>query len=94
MTEQWVVVHTAAGALQAEIIRGLLEAADIPARTRRESAGAVYALTVGPLGEVEVLVAEAHQAAALEVIRAYEHGELESPGNYEEGSGLQVEGEG
>lgn len=78
MPEHWVVVHTAAGALQAEIIRSLLEAADIPARTRQESAGAVYALTVGPLGEVAVLVAEAQQAAALEMIRAYERGELES----------------
>lgn len=85
MTENWVVVHTAAGVLQAEIIRGLLEAADIPARTRQESAGAIYALTVGPLGEVEVLVAETQYAAALEVMRAYEHGELDSPEFDEDG---------
>ncbi|MCS6910120.1 MAG: hypothetical protein NZM11_06070 [Anaerolineales bacterium] len=32
-----------------------------------------------PLGEVGVLVEETQQAAALEVIRAYERGELESP---------------
>jgi len=78
MRQHWVVVYTAAGPLQAEIIRSLLEAAEIPARTQRESAGAVYALTVGPLGEVEVLVSEAHQAEARDLIQAYERGELES----------------
>ena len=79
MTQQWVVVYTAAGKLQAEIIRGLLEAAEIPAHTRQESAGAIYALTVGPLGEVEVLVSAGDQAAAQALIQAYERNELEPP---------------
>lgn len=85
MNELWAVVYTAAGALQAEIIRSLLESAEIPARTQQESAGAVFALTVGPLGEVEVLVPVARQAGAAELIQAYEHGDLEAPEQDETG---------
>lgn len=75
---QWVVAHTAAGFLHAQIIRGLLEAADIPVQTSQEGAGAVYALTVGPLGEVDVLVPDDRLDEAQAIIAAYERGELEN----------------
>jgi hypothetical protein len=54
--EQWVVIFTSAGPGQATIIREALAAAGIPAELTRESAGAAYGLTVGPLGLVDVLV--------------------------------------
>jgi hypothetical protein len=79
MYEHWSIAHTAAGQFQAQIIAGLLQAAEIEARLSQESAGSVYALTVGPLGEVEVLVPSEQLAAAQELIARYERGELETP---------------
>lgn len=79
MNERWVVAHIAAGQLQAQIVVSLLQSAEIQARLNQESAGSVYALTVGPLGEVEVLVPAEQLAAAQELIGKYERGELETP---------------
>lgn len=78
MHPQWMSVYIAAGQLQAQIIASLLQSADIPARLNQESAGSVYAFTVGPLGEVEVLVPAEQLAEAQELIAEYERGELES----------------
>ncbi len=77
MTHQWKLAYTAAGAFQAQIVRSLLEAAEIPVHVAQEGAGAVYALTVGPMGEVEVLVPDDRLAEAKDIIAAYESGELE-----------------
>lgn len=78
MSDQWVVAYTAAGHLQAEIIASLLQSANIQTRLSQESAGAVYALTVGPLGEVEVLVPHEQFIEAKELVEAYQRGELET----------------
>jgi hypothetical protein len=67
MSDRLVVVYTA-GPGEAGIIRELLAAAGIPAEMSREGAGAAYGLTIGPMGMVEVLVAEKHAAAAREVL--------------------------
>lgn len=72
-----VVVHTTAGAMQAEIIKGLFESVGIPARLSQESVGSVYGFTVGAMGLVDILVPEEHTAQAQEVLAAYERGELE-----------------
>ena len=57
MEKQWEVVEVVAGAFQAEILRGFLEAQGIPVILSQEGAGhSVYALTVGKLGEVKILV--------------------------------------
>ena len=62
-----VVVFTSAGPGYADIIKGTLEAAGIPATTSREGAGAAYGLTVGAMGLVDVLVTadRADEARAL-----------------------------
>jgi hypothetical protein len=86
MPSNWVIIYTAAGLLQAEIIRSLLEATELPVRLQQESAGAVYALTVGPLGEVEVLVPAEHETEALALVEAYERGDLVAPEESEEKS--------
>lgn len=78
MPHQWIVVYTAAGLIQAEIIKSLLSSADIPVRLSQDSAGAVYALTVGPMGEVDVLVPDSRVAEAQALIGQYERGELET----------------
>lgn len=72
-----VVVHATAGAMQAAIIKSLLESAGIPARLSQESAGSVYGFTVGAMGLVEILVPAGYVAQAEAVLAAYEHGELE-----------------
>lgn len=51
-------VCVTSGLLQAEIIKGKLEANDIPALLEYESLGPVMGLTVDGLGEVRVLVPE------------------------------------
>jgi hypothetical protein len=56
LTQDLVVVFTSAGPGYADIIKGTLEAAGIPATTSREGAGAAYGFTVGAMGLVEVLV--------------------------------------
>jgi hypothetical protein len=53
-----VEVCVTSGLLQAEIIKGKLEANDIPALLEYESLGPVMGLTVDGLGQVRVLVPE------------------------------------
>jgi hypothetical protein len=74
---KWVCVERTAGDLQAEIIRGLLEAQGVPARLSQEGAGRALVTTVGPLGVVEVLVAPEDERAALQVLEDYRLGKFE-----------------
>jgi hypothetical protein len=53
-----VEVYVASGLLRAEIIKGKLEANDIPVLLEYESLGPVMGLTVNGLGQVRVLVPE------------------------------------
>ncbi len=50
------VVYRAGGQLEAQVVKGRLESEDIPVLLRYESAGQVFGLSVGALGEVDVLV--------------------------------------
>jgi hypothetical protein len=54
--KKWVVLATFPGDLQAELLRGLLESQSIPAEVLKEGAGRAIGLTVGPLGESNLLV--------------------------------------
>jgi len=72
-----VVVTTISGELQAELMRGLLEAQGIPVLLVQESAGRTFGITNSPLGEVEVLVAESRIQDARDVIAKYYAGEYE-----------------
>ena len=76
MRHRFVVVYTTAGPGQAEIIKGTLVAAGIPAVTSREGAGAAYGFTVGPLGMVDILVPEEHSAQAEDLLEAMLRGDL------------------
>ena len=59
MTEdKWELITTVSGELQADLLRGLLEAGGIKVFLNQEGAGKVYGLTMGPMGEVQVLVPE------------------------------------
>jgi len=56
--ERWQVVGTAQGVIKARILEGRLEAEGIPVRLQYEPIGAIYAITVDGLGEVQILVPE------------------------------------
>lgn len=74
---EYVEVYTANGQLEADMIRLMLEASGLHVITRQESAGLVYGLTVGPLGEVPILVPENEAADAVELLKAMEEGKLD-----------------
>jgi hypothetical protein len=71
------VVYIANGTLEAESVKILLESFEIPAFINQESLGATYGLSVGTLGEVEVIVPMKFIAQAKKVIKDMEEGKLE-----------------
>ncbi len=89
--EEWEVVEEAAGALQAEVLRGLLEAQGVQVVLSQEGAGHwVYAVTVGPLGRVQILVPVEQLETARQILEDYRAGayqDLEFPVDPEAGEG-------
>ena len=71
------VVYIADGKLEAESIKILLESFGITAFVNQESAGTTYGLTVGFLGEVEVIVPLDQIVEAKKIIADLEAGKLE-----------------
>jgi hypothetical protein len=73
--QDWVVVDEIAGELEAEIMRGFLEAQGIEVVLSQEGLGHNLQLGVGPLGRVQLLVPgkQAEQAKAL--LEAYYRGD-------------------
>lgn len=70
--DTWVLLETVEGPAQAEILRGLLEAQEIPVMLSQEGAARyAYSVSVGPLSEVEVLVPSSYLEAAQQVIKDY-----------------------
>jgi hypothetical protein len=63
----WEVIGEVAGDLQAEMLRGLLEAQGFKVWLSQEGAGKAYGLTLSTLGSVQILVPSesADQARAL-----------------------------
>ena len=74
-----VAVYTALGHLAGEMIRIFLESKEIPAHLSQESAGLVHGLTVGPLGEVDILVPAEYAEQARDLLARMEAGEFELP---------------
>jgi len=78
MSDPLTVICTVEGRLEAERIRSYLEAQGIPAMVSQEGAGQVYGLTLGLLGEADVLVPAALAAQAKALLAALPSGEPES----------------
>ncbi len=78
--DQWEVLEEVPGALQAEIMRGVLEAQEIPVVLSQEGIGHVYGLTVGPLGSVQILVPAKDFARASQILDDYYSNALEQGG--------------
>lgn len=64
------IIYRAAGMLEAEVIKGRLESANIPVMLDYESLGRVMGITVDGLGEVRILVPEEQAEDARKLIKA------------------------
>lgn len=76
----WRILTTAFSVLDAEIIKGALQAQEIPAEFFVE--GAVrygYALNFGPLSAVQICVPDTHWEEAQRWLEAYQRGEITPP---------------
>ncbi len=68
MTESdLVVVYTSAGLLAAEVVKGKLESAGVPAILQSE-AQSVFPITIDGMGEVRVLVPREREQEAREIL--------------------------
>ncbi len=63
-----VVVYVASGMLEAQVVKGRLEAEGILAMLQYDSSAAVFPVTVDGIGEVRVLVPEHQVQRAREVL--------------------------
>lgn len=79
--KNWKTIITVQGEFQAEVLRGLLEAQEIPVHLSQEGIARAYGLGVGPLSEVDILVPEDFWQTAQNVIQKYRAGDFEELGN-------------
>lgn len=72
--DNWVTVFEAANIDEANIVKGMLEASQIPVVLAREAAGAIYGLSVGPLSEVAVKVPKEMASRASQLLQSTPYG--------------------
>ncbi|MES0359716.1 MAG: DUF2007 domain-containing protein [Anaerolineales bacterium] len=87
--ESWEVVTEVSGELQASLLRNLLEAQGIKVFLNQEGAGRAYGLTLGPLGEVQVMVPGHQSQEAHQIVEDYYAGKFET----DEGNEPEVDDE-
>ena len=75
--EKWEVVTEVSGELQAGLLRNLLEAQGIKVFLNQEGAGKAVGLSIGPLGEVQILVPEHQSEEARKIVDDYYAGNFE-----------------
>ena len=78
MNEQ-VVVYNAAGQLQADMIIAFLKSKDIECFSSMESAGVIYGLQGGVLGNAKIYVCEKDQEEAIGLLQQMDAGEFVLP---------------
>jgi hypothetical protein len=71
-----VVVYTAQGEVEEQQVRSFLEANGIPTWVRGEALRKTHGFLLDGLGEVQILVAPAHQHDARSLLERAERGEL------------------
>jgi len=69
-----VEVYRAAGEMEAQVIKGLLESYGIPCLLKGDAARTIYGFTVDGLGEVRIMVQESIAEEAKRLIKGKEHG--------------------
>jgi len=76
--EEWVLVDKVQGQLQAELLKGLLEAQGILVWLNAQGAAHAYAVSVGSMGAVELLVPSSAVEQTRQILDAYYRGDFES----------------
>jgi hypothetical protein len=76
--ERWEVITEVSGELQAGLLRNLLESQGIKVFLNQEGAGRAVGLTLGPLGEVQIMVPEKQSQQARQIVEDYYAGKFES----------------
>lgn len=75
MTEQhWERVEVVSGDIQAELLRGLLEAQGLQVLLSKEGAGNAMGLQIGPLAEIEIFVPSESADLARRILAEYDAG--------------------
>lgn len=72
-----VVVARVQGFIEADAVLAALRASGIEARAKGEAAGVVYGLTLDGIGETAIVVRPEDAEAALALVEAAEHHQLE-----------------
>lgn len=72
-----IQVYSTEGQLEAEMIKGFLEAQGMNVVLSQESIGRTYGLTAGRLGQVKILVPESQAEEAISILEAMDRGEYE-----------------
>ena len=76
--DKWELVIEVSGEFQANLLRNLLEVQGIKVFLNQEGAGKAYGLTVGPLGQVQILVPEHQSQEARQIVDDYYAGKFET----------------
>ena len=76
--EKWELITKVSGELQAELLGNLLKAQGVKVFLNQEGAGRAYGLTVGPMGEVQILVPEHQSQEARRIINDFYAGKFEA----------------
>jgi hypothetical protein len=76
MESEFSVVATTSGKLEADIIKGMLEAQGIETMLSYEAAGTAYGLGVGRLARVEILVRNEQVPEAEAILDDYQSGKF------------------
>lgn len=74
-----VKVETVSGLLEAEILRGLLEAGGVAVELSHEAALSAYSFGVGRMARVDLLIREEQEDLARRIIDEYHAGTLAGP---------------
>jgi hypothetical protein len=76
MADELIILESASGMLEAEILRGLLESRGIQVWLSQEAAGAVFGFGVGPLAKVDLLIQPFNEVEAKQILVDYHSGAL------------------
>ncbi len=79
MSDDIVVVDSVSGIVEAELLRSLLESAGVTVELSREAALSAYALGVGRMARVDLLVRKDQETLARAVLDDYRSGKLIAP---------------
>lgn len=76
---EWQPIYEAIGELQAELLRGVLQAQGISVLLSEESIGRTYGFSIAPLGTVLIYVPSDQFETATQILVDYEQGKFAAP---------------